>query len=1093
MNKIRRLPTRKAAIFSLSQLSTSMGGGVRRLLPWLCLWLALFLFPLAPAVQAQERSWPTIDETDGLPSNHVHAVFCDREGNLWFATSKGVAEFTKGDQQGVPGSAHWLRVFTTRDGLAGDLIASIAQDRSGNLWFGTSAEGVSRYDGKSFKNFTTKDGLANSTVYSILPDRSGNLWFGTEGGVSRYDGKSFKNFTTKDGLGEGGVTSLFQDSSDTLWFGTASGVSRYDGKSFKNLTTRDGSVDEGVSAILQDRSGTLWFGTSDGRVSRYDGKSFKNFTNIGGVVDERINSIFQDSSDNLWFAGYGGLSLYNGKSFQSFTTKNGVADNAVTSIGQDSFGNLWFGSDNGVSRYGDRKSFKGLTRKDGLVSDHVNCILQQDNSSNLWFGTDTGVSLYDGKGFKNFSTIDGLGGYSVISILQDGPGNLWFGTESGLSLYDGKTFKNFTKRDGLAGEIVFSSFQDNSGQFWFGTESGLSLYDGKSFRNFTKRDGLVDNGVLAISQDKSGNLWFGTDSGVSRYDGKSFKNFTREDGLADDSVRAIFQDNSGNLWFGTTSGLSLYDGKSFKNFTTKNGLVGEYVSSIFQDNSGTLWFGTESALNRYDGKSFQSFTTRDGLAEGGVSSILQDSSGHLWFGTKHGVGRYLDQSLSSSASSVLLFKRVRFQLASYGSSPSLQAWSYRLDDGQWTAPSRSNSLVLDYWHLASGTHTLALRLWDGTANPPPTSVTSFEVSDSERTLALVAYLLMLLVPVTGSGFYGGKRRAAHLAARRRFNPYRAGLPVGADLFTGREDIVRRLLDTLHSNCIYLQGERRIGKTSLLHHLSRRLRELQDPNFLFIPVFVDLQGVPEAQLWRVLLSALREAVNRWQDGSASDGPAYDELVTDLDFELEATDLLEKVQDGATKKVKFVLLVDEVDTLNSYALQTNLALRRLFNGELRDNMICVLSGFALRMNWGDKGEGSPPFNYLTPQKLAGFSPAEARTLILRPVAEFYSYEPAAVEHLIEISETRPFVIQSLCQRVIDRILDQKRRRVTLADVMAIEKTTLSEAKFILQMGIGTQELPSDMTEALARIAELQLELRELREIARVQAEKPRVHEV
>jgi ligand-binding sensor domain-containing protein len=66
------------------------------------------------------------------------------------------------------------------------------QDRAGNLWFGTTGEGVYRYDGKSFSNFTTKDGLSHNSVFCILVDRVGNLWFGSRNnGLTRYDGKSF--------------------------------------------------------------------------------------------------------------------------------------------------------------------------------------------------------------------------------------------------------------------------------------------------------------------------------------------------------------------------------------------------------------------------------------------------------------------------------------------------------------------------------------------------------------------------------------------------------------------------------------------------------------------------------------------------------------------------------------------------------------------------------------------------------------------------------------------------------------------------------------------------------------------------------------
>ena len=69
--------------------------------------------------------------------------------------------------------------FTTAQGLANNIVLSITEDKTGNLWFGTEGGGVSRYDGKSFVNFTTAQGLANNNVLSITEDKTGNLWFGT--------------------------------------------------------------------------------------------------------------------------------------------------------------------------------------------------------------------------------------------------------------------------------------------------------------------------------------------------------------------------------------------------------------------------------------------------------------------------------------------------------------------------------------------------------------------------------------------------------------------------------------------------------------------------------------------------------------------------------------------------------------------------------------------------------------------------------------------------------------------------------------------------------------------------------------------------
>ena len=48
---------------------------------------------------------------------------------------------------------------------------------TGDMWFGTQGGGVSRFDGRTFKNYTTADGLAHDSVWSIVEDRSGQLWF----------------------------------------------------------------------------------------------------------------------------------------------------------------------------------------------------------------------------------------------------------------------------------------------------------------------------------------------------------------------------------------------------------------------------------------------------------------------------------------------------------------------------------------------------------------------------------------------------------------------------------------------------------------------------------------------------------------------------------------------------------------------------------------------------------------------------------------------------------------------------------------------------------------------------------------------------
>lgn len=94
------------------------------------------------------------------------------------------------------------------------------------IWAGTWGGGAASFDGKSWRNFTSKDGLAGDIVYAIARDAKGVLWFGTNNGVSRYDGKTWRNFGRLSGLLDNNVYALAAAPNGDIWVGTRGGVSR---------------------------------------------------------------------------------------------------------------------------------------------------------------------------------------------------------------------------------------------------------------------------------------------------------------------------------------------------------------------------------------------------------------------------------------------------------------------------------------------------------------------------------------------------------------------------------------------------------------------------------------------------------------------------------------------------------------------------------------------------------------------------------------------------------------------------------------------------------------------------------------------------
>ncbi|OGS92307.1 MAG: regulator [Gallionellales bacterium GWA2_60_18] len=121
-------------------------------------------------------------QVDGLPSynpNYVFSILVAADGAVWAGTWGGGVSRWDGKKWGS---------FSSKDGLAGNIVYAIAQDEKGAIWFGTN-NGVSRYKDKTWTSVGTQDGLIDSNVYTIVAMAGGDIWAGTKGGVARLRSK----------------------------------------------------------------------------------------------------------------------------------------------------------------------------------------------------------------------------------------------------------------------------------------------------------------------------------------------------------------------------------------------------------------------------------------------------------------------------------------------------------------------------------------------------------------------------------------------------------------------------------------------------------------------------------------------------------------------------------------------------------------------------------------------------------------------------------------------------------------------------------------------------------------------------------------
>ena len=460
---------------------------------------------------------------------------------------------------------------------------------------------------------------------------------------------SWHSFGVQDGLPYH-LVDLLQDRNGQLWWATGwhcdPGLCRFDGFAFTFFTRSDGLAHDRVFALLEDRQGHLWVATQDG-LSRFDGRQFETFGPADGLGHGTVWCLLEERAGQLWCGTEDGLSCFDGTEWRTYTTADGLAHPCVGALAEDRQGSLWVGTGRpvlamldppgaGLSRF-DGRNWRTYTTADGLGSDTV-LSLWVDDRDILWVGTNEGgLCRFDG---TQFASVEALGSNSVTAIRADATGALWCATHTnGLFRFDGRTWVPFTTDDGLANNQILGLATDDQQQLWVGTFTGVSRYDEPHFSSFTRTDGLVHNGVMSLLEDRAGQLWIGTFEGVCRWDGTRF---IALEALAAWHVWSMLEDRQGNLWFGCAygAGVCRYDGVRFIYFTTEDGLAANRVWSMLEDRQGQLWFGTAGGVSRWDGRDFTTCTTADGLLHNDVTGLLEDRQGHLWFATSEGVSRY---------------------------------------------------------------------------------------------------------------------------------------------------------------------------------------------------------------------------------------------------------------------------------------------------------------------------------------------------------------------------------------------------------------------------------------------------------------------
>lgn len=503
----------------------------------------------------------TLTKKDGLSSDNVYNITLDQKGNIWVATDIGLTVFDANNT-----STH--SILNIGNGLHSNRITCMSMVNETEMWIGSADAGVMvlkikddfsvTMPTKAIENagqrIEMKDGLGSLFINAIVEDKSHNVWIGTTGGgiakcvpfPSKDRTEAIKkaiiyNYNTKQGLNYFNANAIFQDRENNVWIGTDIGLNQYRGERFQIYDEADSLTNNLVWTTLCDRDGNIWLGTNDGiskisfsyaDLNHKQNHAIKNYNVKDGLPSNVVLSSFEDKDGNLWFGtGFGGvckLPLGSNK-FETYNKTNGLAGDVVFSICQDKDGDMWFGTKEGASKFDTKNNtFRNFNIADGLGGNNVYRIFK-DHKGNLWFGALGGtLSMYDGNTFKMFDENDGIHHRFILCIDEDKQNNLWFGAYGGgLYKYDGKTFTNYTAKEGLTTDSPYSIIADNDNNIWIGSSRGIDKFveNTKKFVHYGKAEGFlgVETNPNAVCMDKEGNLWYGTIMGAVRYSPKEDK------------------------------------------------------------------------------------------------------------------------------------------------------------------------------------------------------------------------------------------------------------------------------------------------------------------------------------------------------------------------------------------------------------------------------------------------------------------------------------------------------------------------------------------------------------------------------------------
>jgi signal transduction histidine kinase/ligand-binding sensor domain-containing protein len=543
--------------------------------------------------------------TPQLKSNRITALMEDRDGNLWIGAESGeLARYRDGE-------------FAAWSGLGGAIL-SFYQQSSGPIWgLRMSARPIRFMPGQPDQAavVTFDQGLEGERLYSLREDRAGQLWATTRQGLTVWRDGAFRSDNGVEGLPKRGLPLIATTADDSFWIVEEKGLGRIVNQQFELLVETPHGMGVPPPSLLETRRGEVWFGYREDQLWRgsRDGKFSK--VKLWDAPSTSIHAMLEDREGNLWIGSQGGgLIRLRPHRVTTLSQANGLPSDEIQAVCEDGQGGALVLTRAGMSRVEGGQILSWTAAElERLSRIRQPASLYRDQTGTLWIGGHGNLGrLGDG---LSAPELRGLSG-DISAILLDREGEIWLGTNDGLIHFNNSGVTRILRPDdGLVNREITVLSQDRAAAVWIGTKQGLSQFKDGRFINYTTANGLSSNSIRDLYEAQDGALWIGTyGGGLNRLKDGRVIHITTRQGLFDDVVSRILVDDRDRFWMLGNRGIfyvsrqqlnEVADGRSkvvtCGSYGVADGMLSSEGNGLSQPagwrmRDGRLWFSTIKGL-----------------------------------------------------------------------------------------------------------------------------------------------------------------------------------------------------------------------------------------------------------------------------------------------------------------------------------------------------------------------------------------------------------------------------------------------------------------------------------------------------------------